>query len=258
MDAKTAQDLSLQAYPIDERYNDAGRKLLQYTLAAAGGGAALRGLQGLKRLIWPQQQPGGLNEPQALQLPPRRGDDEEEKSPARKVAAADAPAAQGPTTFADVIPDSWKADVTNPLRHHPLGIPALIGGVGAGGYGGYKLVDWLLDKQRTSNEQERLEKAKRDYEAALASQFKNAGDRESIGALSEKTAFDWQSIKDKLGAGAGAYLALLAGTGLGAGKLTYDWQRGRQTEKQRALEEEKRKRMRRTPPPLFAIAPNQG
>lgn len=166
-----------------------------------------------------------------------------------------------PNKLAPMLPDSH---TRNPLLNEwnmPIGAAAL----GAGGVGSYKMLDWLLGKERQHAGNTDLNSAEDEYNQALAQQYhaammsKNAGDDFGISQLAdtylenpdsvhanvqEKRAAG-QSLLDYLfpiiqdgytklpGVTYDGYQAFKGGmntaTGaamLGAGKLTYDWAKG--------------------------------
>lgn len=186
-----------------------------------------------------------------------------------------------------------RTNTINPLANE-WGIPATVVGVGGGAYGGYKLLDWLLDAEKNQNQTDELQDAETDYESALAEQYraamqsKRASDDLGIDdlydhqvELKEKTAS--ASIAERLpfgdalraafsapfyipGMGGNdgyefskgventALLTLLGGVGLG----TYNHTRNRSKENlvAEALKQRQRQRQKLSPPPLLALPQN--
>jgi hypothetical protein len=68
---------------------------------------------------------------------------------------------------------------------HPEAFPGLMLGTLGGGYGGWKLMDSLLDRRRATESEDELEAAKREYREALSSHLSPSVDTK---AASEKSA----------------------------------------------------------------------
>ncbi len=68
---------------------------------------------------------------------------------------------------------------------HPEAFPGLMLGTLGGGYGGWKLMDSLLDRRRAAESEDELEAAKREYREALSSHLSSSVDTK---AASEKSA----------------------------------------------------------------------
>ena len=216
-------------------------------LLMAGLGVGARGLQGLIGL-------GGRNLGGRNRVPGLRSRtidipiDEEE---AEKYALAK----QGefewtsPTTWLDPLAEAAKGDVSTPLAQ-PWVLPAALLGGPLAAYGGYKLTDKLMDKRRTSEQEARLERAKREYEAALRGRGKMGEDLDRLCSLMEKAsrAADWAGV----GTGIAATLAGLLATG--SGMLTYGMTKQKRPAEvlRKAKLRRDRERMRRVPPPIFA------
>jgi hypothetical protein len=142
----------------------------------------------------------------------------------------------------------------------PWAMPAAVG-AGAGGlYGGWKLMDYILDRRRESRLDEELEAAKTEYEEALHETAKEAADGSLASDLNqlydnlhdcgEKTAASWPEIS---GQAAGVY-----GTGAGLGALLMaliGYTQGKKKQRRRLLERAQARRRReeysRRPDPLF-------
>lgn len=191
---------------------------------------------------------------------------------------------QAPKILADVLPNTT---TLKPLAND-WGIPAGMAALGGGAYGGYKLTDWLLGKERDAAGESELASAEDDYRRALAEQYhaammsKTGGDDLGINELADqyaayvaerghdKTAsltaagaiyppFDqfysgifghdlWSAIK-------GGTNAAMAATALGTGKLTYDWAKGQNKQEllRKALQRRQLMRQQLSPPPIVAL-----
>jgi hypothetical protein len=143
----------------------------------------------------------------------------------------------------------------------PWAVPAAVG-AGAGGlYGGWKLMDYLLDKRRKDNLDEDLEEAKEEYESALSDVSKEAADGslsadlnqlyDDLNLYGEKAAASWPEWG---GRAAGAY-----GTAAGFGALLMaliGYKHGKKKQRRRVLERAQARKRReeysRRPDPLFA------
>jgi hypothetical protein len=137
----------------------------------------------------------------------------------------------------------------------PWAIPAGVAAVGAGGYGGWKLTDYLLDKTRTAEQESELEEARKGYESALAGRRKLASadpkpsSLDVLASLYEKQAEGWY------GPLMGGALTLGGGLMLGAGLGGYHW--ARSTAEDKAVEEAVKRRQaqiaEQAPSPIMAI-----
>lgn len=170
------------------------------------------------------------------------------------------------------------AQRTMPAVHtaNPLGgpiAPSMGLAAGSGGiYGGYKLVDWLLRKQRESQSQRSLQDAEQQYEDALTQQYKQAmvatddayglnkiADAHVSGRLTKKAFFNfapefvhnlyrnigydnWENFKG------GTYAAMLA-AGTGTGLLAHNAtkQQNKKQVLEKALKMRQQMRHRTTP-----------
>lgn len=159
------------------------------------------------------------------------------------------------------------------------GIPWYLTGnmaAGTGGaVGGWKLMDLLLDRRRSSAQEDELEKAREEFREALLSRrvgTKRASDGNTLGedldllfdTLSEKCASTEKAAADEgegsdlmnlLGQGAGVYGLYAAGSGLLGGVLMYNAAKKRQ--RRALLEQAKKERERmafeRRPPRIEAF-----
>lgn len=167
-------------------------------------------------------------------------------------------------------------------RASSLGIPAITVAGGAGLYGGWKLVDWLLNKQRGLKREGDVAEAEKDYNTALqeeyraAMQHKAAGDNSLGGTLdqlydicaaSQEKRADWSAADwgflgpvhkawmtpEMQNAVKGAIYTAMLGVGGGAAYGTYQWAKGRN---QQALLDKAlklRSRQRSVAQPLYAV-----
>lgn len=271
---------TMLAMPGNRFHAESAKQLLGLILGAAGVGAAARGAQGLGDLMSESSTP----EPK---LPLRRQVvtipvPERKKGPYLKLAEqmlaiekkADGPA-PAPTTLTPppdgltrtmgkvlnyfgglkapdetnwgVKPEAlWNYSAQN-LAEIPAmmwaGIPAIAGA----GYLGYKGVDKLLQPAKRMETDSDLERAKREYEAALAGKQAST---QPLDRLAEKRALHPLIAQILSGYG----LAALGAGGLGA-MAGYNWQRG--TAPDKTLEDALRQRRERMfasgPPPIIAI-----
>lgn len=178
--------------------------------------------------------------------------------------------------FAQKLP---KITTTKPLGD-VWGPTAGIGVAGGGIYGGWKLTDWLLNKEKQHQQTRDLTDAEDEYKKALADQYraamlaKQGADTLGIDDLydrydahvkehgRDKQAFwgildksyasavgghdNWQGIK-------GALAVAMALTAGGAGTATYNWTKGRSTQNllEKAIKQRARMRAARSPSPIY-------
>ena len=135
----------------------------------------------------------------------------------------------------------------------PWAMPAGVA-AGAGGlYGGWSLMDYLLDKRRKSETESELAKAKETYEQALMDSSKRASDNslgrdldELYDELEKQALFD----SDTAGKLVGAYGVAAGGAGVLSSIIAYKWAKKRQRKVLLAKAQEKRRRAR------FALQPS--
>ena len=92
-------------------------------------------------------------------------------------------------------------------------MPSMLGAGALGGYGGWKLIDHILDKRRRQEINDEVDESRNEFQEALLSQYKTGSDSELGVALDElyaqmhKEAFDINSIvsPDTRGRALGAY-----------------------------------------------------
>ena len=160
------------------------------------------------------------------------------------------------------IMDFIKGRYAESTQGVPWAIPAAVG-AGAGGlYGGWKMMDYILDQRRSSRIDEELEEAKAEYEAALAD-TKEAADGSfskdldelynNLTTYGEKAAASWPEMG---GQAAGVY-----GTAAGLGALLMaimGYKHGKKKQRKRVIDKaqtiKRREEYRRRPDPLFVRA----
>lgn len=235
--------------------------MLSVLMLGGSIGAGTRGLMGLRNLLSPNPDVVDTQSSIPVQVPIHLGHRPQPQEEENKTGMPFSKAA-----VFDARPDGginwWEL---------PGGTLAGAGGL----YGGWKLVDWLMDKRRKAQQSSALERARGDYEKALQEQYasamaaKNASndgpsldavydhltDAAAMQAHLEKVAVNPASVVRDVGHyGAGAYLtALMALTGL-SGIGTYNWSKSNSRAK--ALEKAlKRRRQARSAPQPFAAVP---
>jgi len=231
----------------------------------AGVGAAGRSLLGLRQLTDPR--PLALG-PRALLPDPiplkvfRSAEEEEEDTaprlPMRRPKAAAVDMSQlwddAKTWAAEKLPETGIAGASHPVLSS-LGIPLAAGTALGTTYGGWKLLDWLLRKQRKGVMTQALRKAEEDYEKAVADQYRNAmrskaastADTRDVSAALDELHADLHDMAKQAGVkeiyekmkaapqmawdvghgASGAYLAALALLAAAAFHKTHQWTRGR-------------------------------
>lgn len=224
---------------------DAWNRVLSAIVLGGGVGAGARGLVGLRNLIL---NPPAVDEQSSV---PSEVPIVVPRSPEEKRAFPEMP------TRADGGVNFWE---------YPVGI----GGGALGVYGGWKLVDWLMNQRNKARRQSELQHAEQEYESALKDQYSAMMMGKSAEASlddvfdeytqmrsgREKQAIDFNTIgrgvRD-LGHGSlGAYLTALAAlTGL-SGVGMYNWTKSRSNAKavERAIK--MRRQQRQQPQPIMA------
>lgn len=163
------------------------------------------------------------------------------------------------------------------------GPTAGIGAAGGGIYGGWKLTDWLLNKEKQHQQTSDLGAAEDDYKKALADQYraamlaKQGSDTLGIDELydlhaarvqehgRDKAAESWLETPwsktlghDNWQGMKGALLAAMALTAGGTGAATYNWTKGRSRSNllDKAIKQRARMRAARAPSPIYTqVAP---
>jgi hypothetical protein len=238
----TFQD-ALQEYYSKSLRASALQQALGVGAAGLGVGLGARGLLGLLGLGKHNVSPEEPYSSSVIEI-----DDEEEKEASTDKSSS----------FLDFVKGRY-AETTAGV---PWAMPAAVG-AGAGGlYGGWKMMDYLLDKRRESRVDEELEEAKAEYEAALAD-TKEAADGSfgkdldelynNLNMYGEKAAASWPEIS---GQAAGVY-----GTTAGLGALLMaimGYKHGKKKQRKRVIRKaqtsRRREEYRKRPDPLFARA----
>lgn len=205
-----------------------------------GVGAGGRGIAGLLQLVSRnmKKQPRSLPKPITIDLPIHETEEE-------------------PKTAS--MSDFLKGDYAQSVSGVPWAIPAAIGAGTAGVAGGWKAMDYLMDKRRKGDLDIELDKAKKEYEQALEenNHLKTAGFNKVAQALNtlcdtieQKTA----SMADGLGTAAGLYGLYGGVSGLAAATLAYNWGKKRQRKAivERALKERRKRRFNSQPATVYA------
>gem|GEM_PF-5079472 len=280
---------------IAQGKRDAGQQLITLLGLGLAGGAGVRGLMGLRNMVRDTQAPAMFSAqlPQPITINRRfRNDEEEEENAVPGMAMQ---------KEADIEPGSWTDKIVQailPESHttKPLGgwwgPTAGIAAAGGGLYGGYKLVDWLLKKEREIGSQNEVSRAEDEYQEALGDQYnsamqaKAAGDDLGIDGLADtymayvvahgrpKQAIlglmpdifqnlyrnnpligydNWEGFKG----GTNAMMALAA---LGTGVGTYKFVKGKSKQElmRKALKKRQQERSKASPPPIYAtIGPSE-
>ena len=190
-------------------------------LIGLGAGAGARGLQGLwnvgrRNLAQPSP---GFRGPLTITVPEK----EEEKIASGVGDWVGEWADNTAGATADTVKQFFGGGLASGVKGHPFTIPASLGVTGGGLYGGWKLMDWLLDKRRKSDLTAEVDKAKQDYETALLSQYKTAGSlNDELDQLFDACEKRGGPVADILGGLTGAALAGMGGIGLLSGLATYN------------------------------------
>lgn len=257
--------------PVDVLQSDAMqaqalKNIRSLALAGFGLGAGARGLRGLLNLsdrnLRKRHPPLMATRAVSVPLPP----DEDEKyaglvSDVTNWAGSEATDAANwignkATDLmdwgTDKIVGPWQGR-TSSHRTIPWYFPAAVAGGSAGMYGGWKLTDALLNKRRENEVEDDLDRARKDYEAALRGGSKLASELDRLCDGLEKQAFN---SSDLSGVVQGAGLAALGTLGLGAGMYTYNKTKKRRPSEilREAKSRRERARVRRAPLPIYATA----
>ena len=241
--------------------NESWRQATNVGLTALGAGAGLRGLHGLLSVI-----SRNLSKPPAI--------------PA--VATMEVPVHGQPVKKRKKTADAedWKYLATEPFKRlgnlvydagsaavkgtgdamagayatEPQGLPEhwlrTFGmGVG-GGLGGYKLVDWLLDKRRKAMVDKDVEDARQEYENLLYG--KNASAIDELFATVKQADF---GLGDLPGALTGSYLTYALGSPLVTGTMAYN--KAKKLRRKNLIDAAQKMRLRQrlesSPIPIFAL-----
>jgi hypothetical protein len=137
----------------------------------------------------------------------------------------------------------------------------LLGGL-AGAYGGWKLVDHIMDQRRQSEVEDEVSGAKQNFRGAMMSNFaspiKQASDNsDNLGSDLDRVfdAFEKQAtIGDTIGSTVGNYGMYAVPASLLAGYSAYNMARKRRRSNvlKKALQRRERRRQQQSPAPIFA------
>jgi hypothetical protein len=200
-------------------------------LTGAGMGMGLRGLLGLlslarRNIVKPQT---SVPAPTEIDIP---AEVEEEKK-------------------ADAL-GFLKGDDASSKSGMPWYIPALLGGGALGAAGGYKGMDWLLDRRRKKEIDDQLADAKAEYEQALseatggrklAADASLTRDLDTIFDAVEKQGMEKEAtFADSAGKATGIYGLYGLSSALAAAVATYSW--GKKRRRKEILEKARKKRLR--------------
>lgn len=167
------------------------QQLLGLLGVGLAGGVGVRSAMGLRDMI---RDNSSMNTGYSAQLPqpinvmrsfPEKEEEEPQGAAMQKAAEGVEP---GPVAQAIGKNLPWSTHTTEPLMNTP-GMPMGMLALGGGAFGGYKLIDWLLKKEKGLSGDEQLHNAEDDYRKALADQYraamqsKTAGDDMGINAL---------------------------------------------------------------------------
>lgn len=274
----------------------------RYLIAGLGIGAAGRGIMGLSQLTnqnirsEPKPVPHSIIAP--IPVPDLEDEEEEEENKLRKVSNFSLfqeprmPKPKDTSTAAYKEYDEWRpedrripghiaGDDATTNAELPFYIPAVGLGAPLAAYGGYKLVDWLLNKRNKQQQTSQIDEAKKRYHDALLAQYtpnqiqkwSSANINEGLDILFdavskrvegklEKAAHIFPSIEPAMNAVFSAIPGQALGVvGLGAGALalgagvgTYNYVKKRDPEERlkKIIEQRRREQWLRKPPEVFA------
>lgn len=264
----------------DARRLAAARQLLTLLGTGLATGAGARALFGAKDVISNDK----IETQPSAQLPPTI----QIGSFGPRAKVANDLLTQGVDWASNRIADGLKSVGYTPDTSRALlndyGMPLGVATAGAGVYGGYKLVDWLMRKAKEREATGTMQDAEQQYRQALAEQYrtamqaKRAGDDLGITALADQVmekkgffplieAIVGKNTMNNIGTvwpGAGNYDNYQAYKGLvhtaeglaalGTGKVTYDWVRKKNKQEllNKALRKRQQQRSLLSPSPIVA------
>lgn len=232
-----AESPGLQLAQNQRLQSDAKKDIVRNLVMALGGGAALRGAVGLHSMV---TEPARIKPTQrVVEMPVAYPADEEEKR-------------------------SRDATATSPLGLSYYAPGMLLGGAVAG-YGGWKGVDALLDRQRRKQTDEELDSAKQEYEQALLGAYKKATDSALDQAFAgyTKSAGLGQFLEDSVSTVAPNAPGMAKGLGLTYGLATAPLgfmmvnnmlkKNSKRALLQKAMQERARRQALTQPPEIYAV-----
>lgn len=239
--------------PSGEMIGDPSNKvmlnnILGVTLASLGVGAAGRSLLGLRDLA---------NRAAAKKKRTVHPAIVEVNVP--KVTEASEKTAQTPGAPPSTGWDWLLGRTTDNLHAKPLYYTGMGAGAIGGLYGGYKIVDKLMNHLQKRDKEKELEQAKEEYRNAVLGQY-TGGIKESKEQEELSKDLDILCKLYKEGNFGGAvtnmYLPIAAALALGTGTMTYSWMKGRRPEERLAKAIKQREMLRQAtkPPEIYAIA----
>lgn len=195
-DLGNLQDL-FQTAVTQKIQGDALKNIGNLAMLGAGTGAGIRGLQGLFSLI--------------------NRNTERNVKPKPRTAVVNVPVARMPKVAEEGKAANWwtGSEATTPAGI-PLYYPAAVAAGGLGAAGGWKLIDYILDKRRSQETDDDLDAARQDYELALRNEpaaARVAGKfAESLDKLADKMeeCVKTAALSDILGGTVGSYLGFYA------------------------------------------------
>ena len=173
-------------------------------------------------------------------------------------------------TIGETVSNFLEGNNAQTVMGLPWYLPAATLAGAAGGVGGYKLMDTLLDRNRKGLLKDELARAKQEYEAALSGSVKSS-EENTLAYDLDKLASDMLAqhtdnvkkagfetgIGDVLGSTTGLYLLGALGTAGYIGNLAYD--KARKNSRRRLLEKARKQVAReRVDAPLYAQLDDQG
>lgn len=142
---------AIQSAAANQMQRDTLRKALHFVAAAGGIGMGVRGLAGLAGMLHSNRpKPMSAVSPIVLEVPVHNGEEE------RK--------------YAFDFGKFMKGDNAVTPAGIPWAMPAFVLGGGAAGYGGWKLMDSLLERRRKDELEGELDMARKDFHNALHAQ----------------------------------------------------------------------------------------
>jgi hypothetical protein len=225
------------------------------TLLAGAGGIGLRGLLGMNYMFGRRRPdlkrslgPAVLNVPTPVFSNPN----DEERAQQMVLKQGEAKQAGG-------------------LTEIPWYLPALTAGGVGGLFGGYKFMDWLMDRKRKADLEGEVDDARTQYRRALLEQYSpatvpSAGQVPSLPPLAKAAGLDELADQAEAagervlkqagwGTAVGAYGALATLLAMGGGLAMYGATKNRNTSSliQGAIRQRERERWARRPPEIYAV-----
>lgn len=148
---------AIQSAAANQMQRETLRKALHFVAAAGGIGMGVRGLAGLAGMLRSNRpKPMSAVSPIVLEVPVHNGEEGEQK-------------------YAFDFGKFMKGDSAVTPAGIPWAMPAFVLGGGAAGYGGWKMMDSLLEQRRKDELEGELEMARNDFRKALHEQALGGG-----------------------------------------------------------------------------------